>query len=244
MRIARFVRPGGPAFGVLDGDDVLAEIDGHPFGELTFTGKRWPIADVRLLSPILPSKVIGFANNFIPDGVPTLFLKPSTTVVGPNDTVRLPDVGEVVAEAHLAVVIGARGARNVGVADALARVFGYTLATDLTATGPAATDGQPTRAKAYDSFCPVGPWIETDFRPENQLLSGGVDETVGQQATLDGLRADVATLIAYASTVMTLLPGDIILTGTPAPAVSVQPGQRIVASVVGLGELVNPVSTL
>src|SRR3954466_11037865 len=157
------------AFGVLDGDGFVAQIDGPPFGAVSFTGQRFPRADVRLVSPILPSKVVCVGKNYA-DHVkemntgdapkePLIFLKPSTSVIGPDDPIRIPPgSANVHHEAELAVVIGARGARNVSAEQALGSVFGYTIGNDVTERDMQRSDGQWTRAKGFDSFCPLGPW--------------------------------------------------------------------------------------
>lgn len=276
MRIARFVHPGGPAFGVVEGEGLpdghdlddattsltVAEIEGHPFGDLRFTGQRWAIGDIRLLSPILPSKVVGIGRNYpahaaereaVPGAergdrpgntraTPRIFLKPSTSVIGPDDAIRLPiDAKQVDHEAELAVVIGARGARDVPRAEALQRVFGYTCSNDVTARDQQREDGDSIRAKGHDSFCPLGPWISTDFLPAAQEIHCAVNDDVRQRGSLAEMTHDVATIVSYVSYIMTLLPGDVLLTGTPAGVGPLTPGDVVRVSVAGLGTLRNPV---
>src|SRR4051795_5923731 len=161
------------SFGVVEGDEGLtvAEIDGHPFGQIRFTGERWALPDVRTLSPILPSKVVCVGRNYADHAAelgnevpaePLLFLKPSTSVIGPNDAIRLPPQSERVEhEAELAVVIGPPGARRADKTAAARAIFGYTVANDVTARDLQRKDVQFTRAKGFDSFCPLGPWIVT-----------------------------------------------------------------------------------
>ena len=174
VRIVRFASPQGMSFGVLDGDGQVAQIEGHPFGRISFTGARYAQADVRLLSPILPSKVVCVGKNYAAHIAemntgdapkePLLFLKPSTAVIGPGDAIRIPPGStNVHHEAELAVVIGARGARHVTPEQAAASIFGYTIGNDVTERDMQKSDGQWTRAKGFDSFCPIGPWIETDL---------------------------------------------------------------------------------
>src|SRR6201747_785880 len=162
------------SFGVLDGDGFVAQIEGHPFGQISFTGTRYAQADVRLLSPILPSKVACVGKNYAEHvkemntgdapKEPLMFLKPSTSVIGPGDAIRIPPGStNVHHEVELAVVIGARGARNVTEQQAMASVFGYTIGNDISERDMQKSDGQWTRAKGFDSFCPIGPWIETDL---------------------------------------------------------------------------------
>jgi 2-keto-4-pentenoate hydratase/2-oxohepta-3-ene-1,7-dioic acid hydratase in catechol pathway len=259
VRIARFVHPGGAAFGVIEGGSdgagleslTVAEIEGHPFGEIRFTGQRWALPDVRLLSPILPSKVVCVGRNYAAHAAelgnevpaaPLLFLKPSTAVIGPADAIRLPlDSHQVEHEAELAVVIGATGARDVPADRALATVLGYTCANDVTARDQQKADVQFTRAKGHDSFCPLGPWIETTVDPADLAVRCEVDGELRQDGRTKDLIFDVATVISYVSHVMTLLPGDVILTGTPAGVGQIVAGQSVSVTVEGIGTLTNPV---
>jgi len=258
MRIARFVHPQGVAFGVVEGPaeapyDALtvAEIAEHPFGPVRLTDRRWALPDVRLLAPILPTKVVGIGKNYAAHAAemggeapaaPVMFLKPSTAVIGPGDAIRLPpDCQRVDHEAELAVVIGGV-VRDVGRDRALATVLGYTCANDVTARDQQATDGQWARAKGHDSFCPLGPWIETELDPTNVAVRAEVDGAVRQDSRTSLLLHDVATLIAYVSHVMTLLPGDVILTGTPAGVGPLTAGSAVTVTVEGIGTLTNPVT--
>ncbi|GGK19547.1 2-hydroxyhepta-2,4-diene-1,7-dioate isomerase [Pilimelia terevasa] len=263
MRIARFVHDGGMSFGLVEGDPAagpagltVAAIGGHPFGEVAVTGQRWSLADVRLLSPILPSKVVCVGRNYADHAAehdapvpkePLLFLKPSTAVIGPQDAIRLPvQSARVEHEAELAVVIGAPGARRADRAAAQRAIFGYTCANDVTARDLQATDGQWTRAKGFDSFCPLGPWIATDWTPADREIRCEVgpeadSREVRQLGRTGQMVFDVATLVSYISHVMTLLPGDVVLTGTPAGVGPLTAGDTVAVSVEGLGELVNPV---
>jgi 2-keto-4-pentenoate hydratase/2-oxohepta-3-ene-1,7-dioic acid hydratase in catechol pathway len=247
------------SFGVVEGSSdgtglVVAEIDGHPFGTITFTGQRWALDDVRLLSPILPSKVVGIGRNYADHAQelgnevpaePLLFLKPSSAIIGPRDVIRRPPQStRVEHEAELAVVIGATGARRVGRADALKTVFGYTVANDVTARDLQRHDVQFTRAKGFDSFCPLGPWIETDLDPSDLEVRCEVNEEVRQLGRTRDLVFDVPTLVSYVSHVMTLLPGDVIITGTPAGVGPIVAGDTCVVRVEGIGEIANPVADL
>jgi 2-keto-4-pentenoate hydratase/2-oxohepta-3-ene-1,7-dioic acid hydratase in catechol pathway len=271
MRIARFVHqtssPDGGApgvsmsFGVVEGEPgtgpeglTIAAIEGHPFGQLRFTGERWALADVRLLSPILPSKVVCVGRNYAdhaaemgdaPPAEPLLFLKPSTAVSGPGEPIRLPVQSQQVDhEAELAVVIGAPGARRVSREQAVKSIFGYTCANDVTARDLQKRDGQWTRAKGFDSFCPLGPWIVTGFDPSDVEIRCEVGEEVRQLATTKDMIFDVPTLISYVSHVMTLLPGDVVLTGTPAGISQIREGESVTVSIAGIGSLTNPVVSL
>ena len=245
------------AWGIVEGGadaplDALtvAAIDGHPFAGITFTGDRWALPDVRLLSPILPSKVVAVGRNYadharemggdVPS-YPIIFLKPSTSVIGAGDTIRLPpDSTRVDHEAELAVVIG-RPARDVAASEAMSHVLGYTAANDVTARDQQKADGQFTRAKGHDSFCPIGPWIETVLDPTDLRVTASVNGELRQDSRTSDMIFDVPTLIAFMSSVMTLLPGDVILTGTPAGVGPITDGDSVTIEIEGIGELTNPV---
>ncbi|MEO3924639.1 fumarylacetoacetate hydrolase family protein [Micromonosporaceae bacterium B7E4] len=266
MRIARFAHAKGMSFGVVEGDPeagpeglTVAEIEGHPFGEIRFTTARWALADVRLLSPILPSKVVCVGRNYVEHAAelgndvpaePLLFLKPSTSVIGPRDAIRLPAQSKQVEhEAELAVVIGPPGARRADRAAAAQAVFGYTCANDVTARDLQRADGQWTRAKGFDSFCPLGPWISTgidvsDVEVRCEVGRGADEMEVRQLGRTRDMVFDVPTLVSYISHVMTLLPGDVVLTGTPAGVSPIVDGDTVTVRVGGIGELSNPVVTL
>jgi 2-keto-4-pentenoate hydratase/2-oxohepta-3-ene-1,7-dioic acid hydratase in catechol pathway len=261
VRIARFAHPGGFSFGVVEGEGDLsgggltvAEIEGHPFGEIQFTGQRWAIADVRLLSPILPSKVVCVGRNYAEHAAelgnevpkePLLFLKPSTSVIGHRDLIPLPPQSKQVEhEAELAVIIGATGARRVDRAAADKASFGYTCANDVTARDLQRADVQFTRAKGFDSFCPLGPWIDTDVDVSDREVRCEVDEEVRQLGRTSQMIFDPATLVSYISHIMTLLPGDVVLTGTPAGVSPLKAGEVVTVRIEGLGELANPIADL
>src|SRR5215210_8541326 len=246
------------SFGVLDGDGQVAQIEGHPFGQISFTGQRYAAADVRLLSPILPSKVVGVGKNYAEHvkematgdapKEPLIFLKPSTAVIGPGDAIRIPAGStNVHHEVELAIVIGARGARQVSPEQAMASVFGYTIGNDVSERDMQKSDGQWTRAKGFDSFCPIGPWIETDLGalgldPADLEVTCTVDGEPRQSGRTSQLIFPVPTLISYISQVMTLLPGDVVLTGTPSGVGPIRPGQRVDITIEGLGTLSNTVT--
>jgi 2-keto-4-pentenoate hydratase/2-oxohepta-3-ene-1,7-dioic acid hydratase in catechol pathway len=249
------------SFGVVEGEVAaglegltVAEIDGHPFGTVKFTGQRWALADVRLLSPILPSKVVCVGRNYADHAAemgnevpkePLLFLKPSTSVIGPNDAIRLPPQSKRVEhEAELAVVIGAPGARRVDRTGAAAAIFGYTCANDVTARDLQKADVQFTRGKGFDSFCPMGPWIVTDLDVSDVEVRCEVNEEVRQLGRTKDMVFDGATLVSYVSHIMTLLPGDVLLTGTPAGVGPLVDGDTVAVSVEGIGTLTNRVLSL
>ncbi|MEU8236638.1 fumarylacetoacetate hydrolase family protein [Actinoplanes missouriensis] len=263
MRFARFVHAGGVSFGVVEGDGssglTVAEINSLPFEEVRFTGQRWALADVRLLAPIFSSKVIGIGRNYADHAAemgnevpkePLIFIKPSTSVIGPNDAIRIPSVTQrVEEEAELAVVIGASGARRVDRAGAEKAIFGYTCGNDVTARDLQRKDPQWTRAKGFDSFCPIGPWIVTgldvsDIEVRCEVGRDPENMEVRQIGRTKDMVFDIPSLISYVSHVMTLLPGDIILTGTPAGVSQIVPGDTVSVSVQGIGELRNPVVAL
>ncbi|GAA0508353.1 2-hydroxyhepta-2,4-diene-1,7-dioate isomerase [Paractinoplanes deccanensis] len=262
MRFARFVHAGGVSFGVVEGDAsglTIAEISSLPFEEVRFTGQRWALADVRLLAPIFSSKVIGVGRNYADHAAelgnevpkePLIFIKPSTSVIGPNDAIRLPPQSQrVEEEAELAVVIGATGARRVDRAGAEKAIFGYTIGNDVTARDLQRSDPQWTRAKGFDSFCPIGPWIVTGLDVSDLEIRCEVGRNpdameVRQIGRTKDMVFDVPTLVSYVSHVMTLLPGDIILTGTPAGVSEITSGDTVSVSIQGIGELRNPVVSL
>jgi len=254
------------SFGVVEGEPeaglaglTVAEIEGHPFGQLRFTGARWALADVRLLSPILPSKVVCVGRNYVEHAAehgaevpaePLLFLKPSTSVIGHRDAIRLPvQSKQVEHEAELAVVIGPPGARRADRTAAARAIFGYTCANDVTARDLQRSDGQWTRAKGFDSFCPLGPWITTgldasDLEIRCEVGRRADEREVRQLGRTKDMVFDVPTLVSYISHVMTLLPGDVVLTGTPAGVSPIVAGDTVTVSIEGIGELSNPVVSL
>ncbi|MET8277512.1 fumarylacetoacetate hydrolase family protein [Micromonospora sp. NPDC005174] len=263
MRIARFAHAKGMSFGAVEGEPeagpqglTIAEIEGHPFGQLSFSGARWALSDVRLLSPILPSKVVCVGRNYADHAAelgnevpkePLLFLKPSTSVIGPRDAIRLPIFSKQVEhEAELAVVIGAPGARRADRAAAERAIFGYTCANDVTARDLQRSDGQWTRAKGFDSFCPIGPWITTgldvsDLEIRCEVGRNPDEMEVRQLGRTKDMVFDVVGLVSYISHVMTLLPGDVVLTGTPAGVSPLVEGDTVAVRIEGIGELSNPV---
>src|ERR1022692_1629872 len=270
MRIARFAFGGEVRYGVVDSpgrsgaqgsnsgsaDDELqvAELAGHPFGaadSIRFTGARYPVADVRLLAPVLPSKVVAIGKNYAaharemggePPDEPVIFLKPSTSVAGPVDAIVRPTrlSKRVDYEGELAVVIG-RVCRDVPQERAAESIFGYTCANDVTARDLQASDGQWARAKGFDTFCPLEPWIETDLDPADLELTTTVNGEVKQQARTSQLLHDVTELICYVTAVMTLLPGDVLLTGTPAGVGPLAHGDNVAVTIEGIGTLSNRV---
>jgi 2-keto-4-pentenoate hydratase/2-oxohepta-3-ene-1,7-dioic acid hydratase in catechol pathway len=250
MRIARFATDEGVSFGVVE-ENTVAAVAAHPFGDLTFTGQRYPLADVRLLAPILPSKVIAIGRNYAdhvremgnePADEPVIFGKPSTAVIGPFETVAYPQKlsERVDYEGELALVIG-RLCREVPAARAADVILGYTCANDITARDLQRKDGQWTRAKGFDTFCPLGPWIETAADPSDLAITTTVNGETKQDARTSLLLHDVPALVEYVSQVMTLLPGDVILTGTPTGVGPLEIGDEVTVTIENVGSLTNRV---
>ncbi|MCH5643041.1 MULTISPECIES: fumarylacetoacetate hydrolase family protein [unclassified Gordonia (in: high G+C Gram-positive bacteria)] len=258
MRLGRIASPGGVAFVSIEGagpdgvtpDAVAKEIAEHPFGTPTFTGRSWKLADVRLLAPILASKVICIGKNYADHikemggrapASPVIFIKPNTSIIGPDVPILRPPSSERVDyEGELAVVIG-QPCRDVKAARAKDVILGYTVANDVTARDQQQIDGQWTRAKGYDTFCPLGPWIDTDFDPSDVELRTELDGEVRQRSRTSLMLHDIGAIVEWISRVMTLLPGDVILTGTPEGIGPMVAGQRVSVTVEGLGTLSNPV---
>ncbi|MEU7765225.1 fumarylacetoacetate hydrolase family protein [Nocardia sp. NPDC049190] len=260
MRLGRVASPEGVAFVSIEGEagngssagsEIAKEIAEHPFGTPTFTGRSWPLADVRLLAPILASKVVCIGKNYAAHAAemggpapadPVIFLKPNTSIIGPNAPITLPpSSAQVDYEGELAVVIG-RPCKDVPAARALDVVLGYTVANDVTARDQQRHDGQWTRGKGYDTFCPLGPWIETSLDPSDLEIVTELDGEVRQRSRTSLLLHDIPKLIEWITTVMTLLPGDVILTGTPEGVGPMQNGQQVSVSIEGIGTLTNPVA--
>ena len=252
MRIARFTTGEDPVYGLVDGaGEKIAEITGDPlYQKIELTGATHLVADVRLLAPVIPrSKVIGIGRNYADHAAemggevpaePMMFLIPNTAVVGPGEPVVMPpQTSEVHYEGELAVVIG-RLCKDIEPDEAAKVIFGYTCANDVTARDLQRGDGQWARAKGFDTFCPLGPWIETDLDPTGLSLVTRRDGEVVQDGTTADMVHGVAAVISHASKAFTLLPGDVILTGTPAGVGPVESGQRVAVEVEGIGVLENP----
>jgi 2-keto-4-pentenoate hydratase/2-oxohepta-3-ene-1,7-dioic acid hydratase in catechol pathway len=249
VRLVRFRLGDRIATGVLEGE-VVRVLRGTFFEDPVPSGEEVLLADVRLLAPVIPTKVIGVARNYpahaeelgnpLP-AEPMLFLKPATSVIGPGDAIPLPQgSGRVDHEAELGLVIG-RLCRRVPVEEAARYILGYTCVNDVTARDWQSSDGQWTRAKGSDGFCPVGPWIETDVDPSNLQVTGRVNGDVRQTGRTSDMVFGPAELIAYAARTITLLPGDVVCTGTPPGVGPMKPGDRVEVEVEGIGVLGNPV---
>jgi 2-keto-4-pentenoate hydratase/2-oxohepta-3-ene-1,7-dioic acid hydratase in catechol pathway len=238
---------GGP-----DGDEIVATVVGDPlYAGIELTGEQHTLADVRLLAPVIPrSKVVGVGRNYaehaselgndVPDH-PLVFLKPNTSVIGPYEPIVYPaQSDDVQYEGELGVVIG-RICRDVPAAKAAEVVYGYTVVNDVTARDLQKTDGQWARAKGFDSFCPVGPWIETELDPGDLAIRTTLNGDLRQDSRTSKMMFGVGEVIAYVTSFMTLLPGDIIATGTPAGVGPMQPGDDVAVTVEGIGTLTNRV---
>jgi 2-keto-4-pentenoate hydratase/2-oxohepta-3-ene-1,7-dioic acid hydratase in catechol pathway len=259
MRIVRFVPPAGssigtdPHFGVMEDDNTVRAIASDPLYAGVFKQEEtFSLEEIRLLAPVLPrSKVVCVGKNYADHAAemggevpsePIIFIKPNTSVIGPNEIIQWPNTSERIDhEAELAVVIS-KICKEVPREKVNDVIFGYTLANDVTARDLQKKDGQWTRAKSFDTFCPLGPWIDTDFRPGNQTITAHVDGELKQSALLSDMVFDVPFIIEFVTKVMTLLPGDVILTGTPSGIGAMNPGGEVVVSIDGLGSLRNKVS--
>lgn len=250
MKIVRFTSDGRFRYGVLDGETVKV-VKGSPFRALDYSGEGVPLSGLRLLAPCVPSKIAALGVNYRLHGKelkmkvpqePLLFLKPSTAVIGPEDRIIYPDMSRHVDyEGELGVVIGKR-ARNISREDTPQYILGYTCCNDVTARDLQTRDEQWTRAKGFDTFAPIGPWIETDLDPGNVTIEALVNGTVKQQGNTRDLIFDVFDLVSFISRVMTLLPGDVIATGTPPGVGPIQKGDSIEIRIEHIGTLRNYVA--
>jgi 2-keto-4-pentenoate hydratase/2-oxohepta-3-ene-1,7-dioic acid hydratase in catechol pathway len=249
MRLVRFRFGDRIATGVVEGETVRA-LAGTFFENPVPSGEDIPLDDVRLLAPILPSKVVCLGKNYaahaaefggeVPEE-PLVFLKPSTSVSGPGDPIPLPPISNRVDyEGELAVVIG-RIARNVRAEEAFRYILGYTCGNDVTLRDLQKKDDQWARAKGFDGSCPLGPWVETELDPIDVHLETRVNGEVRQSASTSDMVFGVATIIEFVTEFMTLLPGDVIMTGTPEGVGKLEPGDRVEIVIDGIGVLVNPV---
>lgn len=251
MQIARFAHGDNPRYGIVDGDDLVVLKSDPLFDSYETTGERVPLDGARLLSPVIPrSKVVALGRNYadhvkeLGNDLPTapvVFLKPNTSVIGPDDPIVLPEWSqEVHYEAELAVVVG-RLCKDVPAERVNDVIFGYTVANDVTARDVQRAEDQWTRAKGFDTSCPLGPWIETDVDVADLAVRSYVDGEQRQDGRTSQMIMSVPEIVAYASTIFTLLPGDVILTGTPAGIGQIDAGQRVEVEVEGIGRFGNPV---
>jgi 2-keto-4-pentenoate hydratase/2-oxohepta-3-ene-1,7-dioic acid hydratase in catechol pathway len=261
MKIARFSHEGVIAFGIVD-DDELVVLEKDPmFAGFDTTGERIAVSAVKLLSPVIPrSKVVVMGSDFFTSAAaeaedeaesiprdPTFVIKPNTSVVGPGEAIVLPaQSSDVRVAGALAIIIGTF-AKNVAVDDVESVIFGYTVATDVSARDLAVADGNNARATAFDSFCPLGPVIETECDVDTVVVHGRINDAQFQNGDTELQVHSIAEIVAFASSVFTLLPGDVILTGSPGLAVggslgaTVSHGDTVQVEIPGIGVLVNPV---
>jgi 2-keto-4-pentenoate hydratase/2-oxohepta-3-ene-1,7-dioic acid hydratase in catechol pathway len=239
----------GPKYGWIF-EDKVGELQGTPFGEYRRMEADLPVSRVRLLPPVLPTKIIGVYQNFPGSSseptsefpkIPGIYLKPPSSVIGAGQKIILPAQSRlVVHEVHLAVVIGRTG-RWIARDEADEFIYGYTIATDLTARDLELEDGRSERAKAFDSFLALGPWIETDLDVTDILITCRVKDELRQMASTREMIFSVSQLVAFISSIMTLNPGDVILSGSPVGSDSLISGDVVQSSIEGIGDLINPV---
>ena len=259
MRIVRFSAPADlgvgtdPLFGVLNDQDSILVLRGDPiYSGIVPQDKSLKLSDVKLLAPVIPrSKVVCIGKNYADHAAemgsvvptePIIFIKPNTSVIGPNETIIWPSMSERVDhEVELAIVIG-RICKEVPAAKARDVIYGYTIANDVTARDLQKKDGQWSRAKGFDTFCPLGPWIETEFVPKDQKITATLNGEIRQSSVLSEMIFKIPQIIEFVTNVMTLLPGDVVLTGTPAGIGPMPAGASISVAIEGLGTLTNKVS--
>jgi 2-keto-4-pentenoate hydratase/2-oxohepta-3-ene-1,7-dioic acid hydratase in catechol pathway len=249
MKLIRSLAQGRPACGILNGDEVV-ELDGDFFAPFKTLRTSRSFSQIHLLPPCTPSKIVAVGLNYrdhakelhlpVPD-TPIVFLKPPTAVIGPGDAILYPAASsQVDYEAELGVVMKDR-VRNISPADARDHILGYTCANDVTARDLQKKDGQWTRAKSFDTFCPVGPWIETDLNPDDLLIESYLNGERRQSSRTSQFIFTVDHLVSFVSGIMTLEPGDLIITGTPAGIGPMKPGDEIEVRIEGIGSLKNTV---
>jgi 2-keto-4-pentenoate hydratase/2-oxohepta-3-ene-1,7-dioic acid hydratase in catechol pathway len=251
MRFIRYQTEDEPArYGWVIGGRV-GPLEGSPFGEFQRAEAVSSLGEVRLLPPVRPGKIICVGRNYVAHAkehdaevpeVPLLFLKPSTSIIGHGGTILLPPQSQNVQhEAELVVVIGKKG-RWIPPEEARQYILGYTIGNDVTARDLQRRDGQWTRSKGFDTFCPIGPWIETEFDSADALITCHVNGEMRQMGSTRDMVFRIRQLIAFASSIMTLEPGDLLMTGTPAGVAPLSPGDEIEIAIEGIGVLRNKVA--
>lgn len=260
MQFCRFVpldstapQPPSPLYGLFDGLQIR-EISGIPWGSWSHGARIWPADSVRLFAPVEPGKIVCVGRNYAAHAAelgnevpkePLIFLKPSSAIIGPNEPIVLPPQSQRVEhEGELALVVGRRCSLLKDSDDALAYLLGYTCLNDVTARDLQKSDVQFTRAKGFDTFCPVGPHIETKLDPADVLVQAHVNGVLRQSGRTSLMVYPVAFLVRWISNMMTLFPGDVIATGTPAGVGPLVAGDVVEVSVGGVGVLRNPVQAL
>jgi 2-keto-4-pentenoate hydratase/2-oxohepta-3-ene-1,7-dioic acid hydratase in catechol pathway len=249
MRFLRYQSSGNVYYG-WSHEHLVGHVDGNIFGDFRRMEANMDIDEIKLSYPVQPSKIICVGRNYathaaehgvdVPD-IPMLFLKPPSSIISTKESIVLPpQSNQVEHEAELAVVIGKQG-RWIKPDETNGYILGYTIANDVTARDLQRRDGQWTRGKGFDTFCPVGPWIDTEFDPADALITCKVNNEVRQMASTRDMVFPVSHLIAFASSIMTLMPGDLLLTGTPAGVGILNPGDEVEVEIEGLGILSNSV---
>jgi 2-keto-4-pentenoate hydratase/2-oxohepta-3-ene-1,7-dioic acid hydratase in catechol pathway len=251
VKVARFSNGAEPRFGIVDGPELVV-LKGHPLvsGYQT-TNERIPLKEVKLLAPTIPSKIVCIGKNFAEHAAeigedvtvePLIFFKPSSAIIGHGDAIVIPPQSkQVELEAELCLVIG-KLAKNVSVDKALEYLWGVTIANDVTARDLQFGDGQWARSKGFDTFCPLGPWVETEFVPDGQVIESRINGEIRQNVAITEMVHKIPAIISYVSKNMSLLPGDIILTGSPAGISVINSGDLIECEIEGIGILSNPVA--
>jgi len=250
MRNASSPAAASPQYGLIEGENVL-EISGTPLGQWSRGWHFSRLSDIRLLAPVEPSKIVCIGRNYAAHAAelgnevpkePLMFLKPPSSIIGPEEPIILTRFSQRVEhEGELALVIGRRCAHLRDTDDALSFVLGYTCLNDVTARDLQISDGQFTRGKGFDTFCPIGPHIESDLDPANVLVETHVNGERRQSGSTALMTYPVAFLVRWISRMMTLMPGDVIATGTPAGVGPLVAGDSVTVSVAGVGVLRNPV---
>ena len=249
MRLARFSTSDGIYHGIIHGERVHT-IEGDFFGSLTETGTSYALSSVRLLAPVMPSKLLCCGHNYLAHiketgseipVVPLIFMKPPTAVIGPGDDIVYPAITEHLDyECELALIISKK-CRNASYARAKDYILGYTCSNDVTARDIQRSNGQWTCGKGFDTFAPLGPWIETDLDPDSLGIRTIVNGEIKQDSNTSNCIFDVSRLVEFISSVMTLLPGDVIMTGTPSGISKLERGDSVTIEIDGIGQLTNPV---
>ena len=250
MRIVRYqTGEEAPRFGWLL-EDKVGPVDGDLFGRYRRREAKFPLSEVRLSIPVVPGKILCVGRNYVEHArelgnevpqVPLIFMKPISSIISNGETILLPPQSKQVEhEGELVAVIGKR-ARNLTAEQARKHILGYTIGNDVTARDLQKSDGQWTRAKGFDTFCPFGPWVDTDFDPSDAVVTCRVNGQMRQMASTRDMIFSVGTLVAFISSVMTLMPGDLIFPGTPSGVGELKHGDRVDVEIDGLGGLSNPV---
>lgn len=249
VRTARFSHQSVIKYGEIQ-DTQIKVFASNPIESLEYSGELVPLSEVRLLAPVVPSKIICIGMNYaahaaeiaqdLPDE-PLMFFKPVSSIIGPGDTIVLPSQSnQVELEVELAIVIG-KQAKDVSESEATGYIFGYTIGNDVTARDLQFSDLQWARSKGFDTFCPLGPWIETEFEPKGKKIASRVQGLPRQHSVTNDMIYSIEQIVSYVSQNVTLFPGDVILTGSPAGISRIDTGNTVECEIEGIGVLSNPV---